>query len=267
MDNFCYCLFYDNKKRNGGKTLIIRERKKDFIFIEQHHHATISGKLYTFLKDEYVPQSPWGKAIEYAINHHDRGWIPFDQTPFWNDKEQVPYDFTHFPAAPKTVLYKTGIDQVEEYSAYAALLCSKHYSLFMERHSDSYSKKFVEEERERRQRIITSVPDFDEEMFADHYKILQFFDNLSLFICLNEPGRNEHPYFLKGIPLPASFGGNTLQLHWTSAEEIQLYPKIFHSKVRLELQQKRMIKKDILQNGLQKTYENANFEKVYYTVR
>src|SRR5690625_5126026 len=107
---------------NGGKILIVRERNNEFVLIDEHHHAFISGKLFMYLKNKYVPEVEWKEAIEYAIFNHDLGWISFDQAPFWNDKKNSPYSFTNLPTAPKTVLYESGINKVEEKSLYAALL-------------------------------------------------------------------------------------------------------------------------------------------------
>lgn len=85
--------------------MIIRESKDAFIMIEQHHHASISGYLFNQLKADYVPNEY--KSMAYAINNHDRGWIPFDKVPLWNDAKNLPFSFIDFPTPLKTVLYNS----------------------------------------------------------------------------------------------------------------------------------------------------------------
>lgn len=65
--------------------MIVREREKHFVMIEQHHHAQLAGKLFLQLHDEFLPSKQWREDIFYAIFEHDCGWIHFDEVPFWND--------------------------------------------------------------------------------------------------------------------------------------------------------------------------------------
>src|SRR5690625_3101795 len=249
--------------------LIIRENGKGFVMIEQHHHASISGNLFNSLRNEFKPISPWKKDIEYAIYNHDYGWIPFDQTPFCDDTKNAPYSFITFPTAPKTVLYENGINVVEEKSSYAALLCSKHYSLFLQNDSTVLAKQFVENEKNRQERIKRNLQPFTETQFNQHYELLQFFDNLSLYICLNEPNvkiENEHPFFKNGIALPSYLGEGALHLKWKSNEEIEISQKIFESNIEVFLQQKSILKEDILKQGLQKAYREGVVEEVKLTI-
>ena len=250
--------------------MIVRERSNSFVLIDQHHHASISGNLFKQLKEALQPELAWRQAIEIAILHHDCGWIPFDQAPFWNDEKSAPYSFTDFPTSPKTVLYKTGIDKVEANSTYAALLCSNHYELFLKDNKEPLAKQFIKAEKSRQENIKQLFPGFDENVFASHYKILQFFDNLSLYICLNEPGtkkEKEHPFFQNGIPLPDQFGGGILQLHWSDERHIQLSSSLFAAEVDLLVHQKTVSKNCISKNGLQKAFDAAKTEKIPVAIK
>lgn len=246
--------------------MIVRERNDQFVMIEQHHHASISGKLFTYLKEDFLPESKWKEDIEFAIFHHDCGWIPFDEAPFWDDKSNTPYSFTSLPKAPKTVLYENGINKVEEHSMYAALLCSNHYSTFMNRHSIKPAENFIEREKLRQERLRKKIHGFQEDAFNLHYKLVKFFDDFSLYICLNEPGvqkEKEHPFFKKGIPLPDSFGDDLLKIRWNSESEINIDHTLFYSpEINIQLKQKVLSKANIIKNGLIKTYEAAESETV-----
>src|SRR5699024_242941 len=125
------------------KEMIIRERADAFVMIEQHHHATLSGNLFDQMKPKLaLTNDIFHNAVRYAIYQHDVGWIPFDMTPFWNDKEVAPYSFMTYPNSIKTILYKDGIDQVANIDPYAGLLCSEHYIRFLAEDEAALSQQF-----------------------------------------------------------------------------------------------------------------------------
>lgn len=244
--------------------MIIRERNEDFVMIKQHDHAQISKKLYQQLH-EYLHPLDYKSSIEYAIAQHDCGWIPFDEVPFWNDKDNSPFSFTNYPTEPKTVLYKYGIEMVEEKDPFAALLCSEHYVRFLENSSNEMAKQFVLREKTRQKHLKTKLS-VTENLFLSHYEILQFFDNLSLFICLNEPGTSkekEHYFFKKGIHLPSIFADDkTLNPIWRNTETIELDEDLFTTPFSINVKQKTVLKKEIIDKGLQMAYSQANTENI-----
>src|SRR5699024_779879 len=244
--------------------MIIRERSNEFIMIKQHDHAQISATLYQKLHEKFLPRKEYRSTINYAISQHDCGWIPFDEAPFWNDEASEPYSFTNFPTEAKTVLYEYGINQVEETDPYATLLCSEHYTRFLKKSTDKTSVEFVQSEQSRQKRILNQL-NIARDQWMAHYEILQFFDNLSLFICLNEPSitqEEEHYFFRKGISLPSSFNENEL-LHpkWVEEDEIYLNIDLFTMDVAIPLKQKIVRKQAIADNGLLKAYQQAKTEE------
>jgi len=247
--------------------MIIREEEEAFIAIEQHFHASISGYLFNQLKTNFSPKA--SDSLEYAIINHDCGWIPFDYAPIWNDTKNHPFSFIDYPIALKAVVYKNGIDEVFNTDTYAALLCSEHYSRFMENNASSFAKKFVQYEKARQQDIIASLSNFDNQLFQQHYEILQFFDNVSLYICLNKPGvskQDEHPFFQKGISLPSTFGMEQLHLNWDSTKKIVTSKAIFKTETPFKLVQKRIPKATIAAKGLQQAYDDTPYTEQWITV-
>lgn len=248
-------------------SLIIRQQDNHFVMIEQHEHAQFSGSLFHYLHEKFAPSIEYLHSISYAIFHHDCGWIPFDKAPFWNDELQSPYSFIHFPIAPKTVLYEQGINLVQEKDLYAALLCSEHYTRFLKHHStdEAEAEEFMRKERTRQKKLKKELQSFDEQLFISHYEILQFFDNISLYVCLNEPGvakEKEHTFFKHGIKLPTTFGGGKLQLYWVSTEEIIVNKSLFKSEITIALKQKVIAKKAIAMYGLQNAYDFAPYKNI-----
>lgn len=248
--------------------MIVRETNKAFIMIEQHEHARVAANIMTDLKPHLLKRDNFWNSVIYAIEQHDCGWKPFDKEPFWNDKKHAPYTFIDFPLLPKLTLYKQGIDKVEQVNPYAALLCSEHYARFVKHHKIDEVKYFLEQERKRHERIIKTFPHFNQTLFDLHYNLLQFGDNLSLYICLNEPGvskNQEHSFFREGIPIPTlmqDMAEKRIQVEWKNERTIYLDMFPFIRPIPVTFQQKVVSKEDITTHGLLESYSSTAFEKV-----
>ncbi len=245
--------------------MIIRERDDAFVMIEQNHHATLSGQLYDHISQHIKLEEEINHlAVREAIYLHDIGWSPFDLSPIWNDENARPYDFITYPNTIKTVLYQYGINKVAETNDYAALLCSEHYTRFLEKDSHPLSQQFVKKERKRQKALINSFSSFNQDTFLTHYEILQFFDNFSLYICLHEINATPddiHYFFKRGIALPALYGGGKLNLSWEE-QTILLDRTLFQESITIKLQQKVVSKRQIKEEGLQKAWNNTDVELV-----
>ncbi|GGJ88688.1 hypothetical protein GCM10007063_09010 [Lentibacillus kapialis] len=244
--------------------MIVRERQNEYIMIEQDHHARISGQLAANLKDSFFIEEIWKQSVLYAIENHDYAWRMIDKQPFWNDQKQEPFMFTDIPNPVKTVFYKHGIDEVEKHDSYAALLCSEHYTRFLIDDPKDESQLFVQNERDRQQKIIHRIENYDKDIFGVHYSLLQFFDSLSLYLCLNEPGsakKDEHPFFKDGIPVPQHltfFHKNKVGIYWKDNGTVEMDVFPFGSPIDVTIRQKAVPKKAIAENGLISSYELAD---------
>ncbi len=249
--------------------MIVRERENSFVMIEQHHHATISGKLFDGIKEELSEAyKNHKKSIHLAVYLHDVGWAPFDASPIWQDDKIRPYDFITLPNTIKSVLYKNGVDKVEQESAYAALLCSHHYVQFLQKASDLYSKQFIQTETEREKKLIHQLNTIDKEKFLAHYELLKFFDNLSLYICLHEKNPSEediHFFFKNGIQLPSLYGEGIVNINWQD-NKIALDKSILAKPITIVLQQKNVTKTAIDEIGILSAWQSAPYEEVQLTV-
>lgn len=248
--------------------MIVRERPDAFIMIEQDNHAHISGEIISHWLDDFFVGEKYRKSVTDAIYMHDLGWKAFDQQPFWNDEKQAPYTFINFPVQTKAVLYKHGFDAVAQQDLYAAWLCSEHYTRFMLHEDADEAQAFVKREKKRQQQIIAALPTFDYSLFDFHYGLLQICDNLSLYMCLNEPNvtkEDVHPFFHDGIPLSPSlhvFDHSKMQLDWRSMETIAIHPFPFASPPHVTLKQKTVTKRSIMDKGLNKAYQSYPYEEV-----
>lgn len=243
--------------------MIVRENGDHFIMIEQDDHAHISGEFIKNWHSDFFDGEEFRKSVIYAIYQHDIGWKAFDKQPFWNDAKQAPYTFIDYPTPAKTVLYTHGIDLVEQQDTYAALLCSEHYRRFLLHDDSNEAQAFVKQERARQQQIIASLPKFDQQLFDFHYGLLQLCDNVSLYLCLNEPDvttENTHPFFRAGIPISPAlhlFTNTKVQLSWEDENTVMIhdFPFIIHTVV--QLQQRTLAMETIRAKGLMKAYESA----------
>jgi hypothetical protein len=247
--------------------MIIREREESFILITQHDHAKISGEIAQHWKDKYFKGEERKEEAVLAISEHDRGWIESDSAPLWNSHQQKPYTFMDYPLDSKITCYKKGIDEVEIMNKYASLLCSAHYDSFLQYEEDPIAQKFLDDESTRRLRLLKQCGMLGnmakEKLFHHHLNILKWCDNLSLYICLNEPGANkvnEYSFFRNGISPIFSFANNKpIHLKWKDQNTVSLSVSPLEKELQVELLFKEVRKDDIHANGLIAAYTNTPY--------
>lgn len=248
--------------------MIVRERNNDYIMIEQDNHARISGELAAAWKDTLFAGKQHRNSVEYAVSNHDLGWKLIDIQPFWNDAKNMPYTFTDFPIPAKTVFYKHGIEEVAARDSYAALLCSRHYASFLQNQKLPGAEKFVHDEGVRQKHIISTMETFNQADHDFHYGLLKFCDNVSLYLCLNEPGiakQQEHPFFKNGIPIPFTFDffqKEKAHIHWQDKQTAAMEVFPFTKPIDFTLKQKAVAKQAILDKGLLGSYQTTPSEEL-----
>lgn len=247
--------------------MIVRDNGDSFIMMTQHDHAQVSGRCAEVWCDSFFRGREMREAVELAIRQHDRGWIGQDEQPLWHVEKGAPYSFMDLPSAYKLSLYEKGIDEVEAMDAYAALLCSEHYVRFTARSSKQASQQFVKRERVRQARLQQKLGTaYIHDDFLFHYDLLAFCDNVSLYICLNEPGARGdqvHPFYLKGLPIPDTFTffpGEYLDIRWLNNETISLVHFPFKNSFQIQIDQKIVSKNNIREKGLQAAFNEAKVE-------
>lgn len=245
--------------------MIVFEKPESFVMIQQSDHAQLSGQVAEQWHKE-TPGGEWWSDAIYAIYQHDASWVGLDAVPFWNDKRQRPYTFHDFPVIPKLAFYKLGLDETEKNNAYAALLCSMHYTSFLQDSSRDADKKFLIEEHERQARLkhICGVCFEPQQVLLQYYfRLLQFCDDVSLYVCLNEPGcakEEEHPWFREGFQSSRYLMETPAQqivAHWQGAAQIVLEPFPFQQTFSTQLRLKEVSKRQISTLGVADAYAEA----------
>ncbi|MBX6763888.1 MAG: DUF3891 family protein [Rubrobacteraceae bacterium] len=198
--------------------MIVREKDGGYLLIGQHEHALASGRFARHWGWKPRPSS----STVYAIANHDVGWREIDRRVLWNEEEGRPYSFVDYPIEPKLEGYRQGIGLVEDEDPYAGLLCSMHYASFFRHPKTEPEARFLEEELSRQERLRRVLPEEALETVEHDFRLLQLCDDLSLFICLNDAGRNDHPWYRGGF----SFRGRRLEPIW-EGEGIRISPNPF----------------------------------------
>lgn len=224
--------------------MIIRRHNGDIFLISQHHHASISGTFAGHWKVTGFQGFDRLEEVLFTIDNHDRCWETADREPLFNRETGLPYSFDDYPEDPKIDLYKAGIDRMEKEHPYAALLCSKHFAAFFDESSTPTGRNFHASETTRQQRLAlqAGLKGKDLKALDFHFRLLQFCDNLSLFICMNPPGKNQHPWFSQGLP-----NSEKLDLHsrpfkavWKDSETVSLSPFPFDEPFSVKLEYKQL---------------------------
>ena len=186
--------------------MIIREADGHYRLIGQHEHALASGEFARHWAWEPRPS----ESALYAIANHDVGWRELDREVLWNEEAGRPYSFVDYPIEPKLRGYRSGIAAVEKEDKYAGLLCSMHYASFFRHPKTEPEARFLEEETTRQARLREALPSRAPESVERDFRLLQLCDDFSLFICLNDPGHNDHPWYRGGF----GFMGERLEPRW-----------------------------------------------------
>ncbi len=189
------------------------------MLVQQYEHGKVSGVFAEHWAAGFEPYAP----TLYAIAEHDTAWQELDDEVRFNPETGKPYSFTNYPLEPKLRAYEHGIDRTEAEEPYAAYLCSLHYSSFVRDSQEPVAVRFSEREAARRERIQRTLP---EEWLANteyNFRLLQLCDDLSLFVCLNEPGENTYPWYRDGF----RFMGERLVPLWRDRRRLVLTPSPF----------------------------------------
>ncbi|WP_179036890.1 DUF3891 family protein [Paenibacillus sp. URB8-2] len=245
--------------------VICREQDEKFVMIKQHDHGRLAGEFAARFREEEVPRKRHSDEVLYAIANHDRGWVDLDETPFWNDTAKAPYSFIDFPVVPKLTFYRRGLDEIETVTLYGALLCSLHYERLIEVSGENSPELtiYLQKEEKRRSWIHRELEQSkaaigEAELYYDS-RLLQFCDDLSLFIGLHEPGtqtKDIHPWFKDGFSGTEEFdftGGRIITAEWRGTT-LLLDPYPFTESFEVTLPVRRVPRSEAASQGLAAAY-------------
>lgn len=95
-----------------------------------------------------------------------------------------------------------------------------HYASFFGEAAEDPLAAFVARERARQERLRNAIGPERRAELAPSLAVLQFCDNLSLFICRSPPGRSAVADYRDGLP----WAGGRIAARWEGPERIALEP-------------------------------------------
>lgn len=199
--------------------MLVRRRDVGYALVEQYEHSQISGELARRWGWAPIPSA----SALHAVSEHDLAWQELDAELRWNPETEEPYNFFEYPAEPRLAAYRRGVDAVEAQDPYAGLLCSLHYESVARNASGVAEASFRAAERERQSRLLFALTEEERGRVDDELALLRICDDLSLFLCLNEPGENVYPWFREGF----EYGGTRITPIWEERETLRLDPSPF----------------------------------------
>ena len=178
------------------------EGKPNFV-IEQADHARMSGQLAEVFGNDLFATPISHDLLTYIVAHHDEGWTSVDALCEQSPNTGLPHHLTQTPLPYLVKTSKASPDFNEAHHAFCGLLSSMHtYGLFNGRYGLSDfifidkialdNKQAVTDmldaELERQARLkkqlasnAESAAWVEEAALMNNYKLLQFFDTLSLY--------------------------------------------------------------------------------------
>lgn len=191
------------------------------VVLQKDHSDLAAALAQRFGNGRFSPLEP-RELMEYLVQSHDRGWDSVDERIERDPKTGLPY---HLVQTPLDFLLETGPASVRYNAAvhpYAALLVSMHaWGLFNGRYglSDKVVVDMLKgESREKADRMLDGLlmlqrelraqcekdeyikPFLVEKKLMQNYKLLQFFDTLSLYFNENAGEEGKHTVFIN-VPI------------------------------------------------------------------
>lgn len=172
--------------------------------IMQTDHTVTSGQLASAFGNAQFERSPLHDLLTYVAAHHDEGWRAVDAQQTLDDRTGLPYHLTQTPTAQLLATGSASPDFNEAFHPFCGILSSMHtYGLYHGRYGLSdkiyidsidgrlrpQAEAMLNHELERQKRLKADLSRTSEtaEWAAEnflfyHYKLLQFFDTLSLYV-------------------------------------------------------------------------------------
>jgi hypothetical protein len=195
--------------------MLVRDAGDRWQIVLQTEHGELAGR---FARAWSPRPEPFG-SLEIVARRHDDGWFVWEQGPNL-DPDGQPANFLDVPVPLHLAFYKAAIVAVTDEDAYAGLILSMHgagiykyrYGFqsdlrmrFVDAVEEDASRFVAEQEDAYTERLAALGIDMDEAWTG--YKLLQVWDRLSLYSCLQDidaPG----PMQIQPVP----YGGSEIAL-------------------------------------------------------
>ncbi|MPZ68463.1 MAG: DUF3891 family protein [Actinobacteria bacterium] len=211
--------------------MIISKTDGRLILVQQVDHAVLAADLASrWGNKEFTTPEPF-ESVRLAAEKHDAGWVSPDRVPLFDAEAGKPLSFLEIDLRKHAAFYGAGVSEVESIDIYAAILCSMHWTgLYrgrwgtafgmLQKNLDDEKKAFLSNVvREQEKRWIELKdrlwePSDSRRLFENNiwinYELLQAWDVLSLFICMQLDDGFDRSRVIS--PVPTGRGQDTVEL-------------------------------------------------------
>lgn len=203
--------------------MIVRAESGRLRLILQTDHAALAAQFAAaWGGGDFTAPEPRG-PVHLAAQLHDHGWQSWEENPQIQPDSGHPYDFLGLPSDEHVELYRRGIQIAVDQHPYTGLLVSLHGTgLYKQRYGCMPDLTFKEVSEEYRNAVDGYLADqerLQEELCADmqpdettlwtHYRWLQVWDLISLFLCMSDPSERRR---LSLGAVPSAPGGPEIRM-------------------------------------------------------
>jgi hypothetical protein len=208
------------------RSTTLQDGSPGWLLISQRAHAHLAAELayqWTSLP-EFGPPDDYRDLLS-AIRHHDDGWQQWDRHWYENTADGVPVAFHEMDPAGSNRIWQASIDSVQSFGPLVTYIVARHFLRMRERSSSvdpsGSSDEFIDRNQSRCERCLAEWGELRNgtksglqraELAVDG---LQFFDHLSLILCLGEVNQTIE----LSPPIPPSSS-----LHFVGPWQIQFSP-------------------------------------------
>jgi hypothetical protein len=209
--------------------MIVLKRDGRLVLIRQVDHSALSGEFTRRWGNDRFERPQPLESVALASALHDEGWRGPDEEPLYDPRRKEPLHWRNIEVPEHVVLYGEGIRRVIARDPYAGLLASMHGAGIYTRRYGTFQVKmttirddvrsvmeaFVAEQEAAQAALKRAVwspaqrrSEFERRLWAQ-YDVMQIWDRLSLFACLNDLA---HPAEDRLGPMPVTTDGPVVDL-------------------------------------------------------
>lgn len=223
--------------------MIVTSRDSSLVLVNQLDHARMAGRLASAWGNSvFESPSPYDPVI-LAVSGHDSGWEQPDSVPLLDHERGRPFNFFHVSREQHAEFYSHGVEKVTHDDPYAGLLVRMHWTglyearwgadatLKLDDHTHASLSLLIQQQESEAAKAKLKIWDRNElrSQFEGrvwmNYELLQVWDRLSLFICMNDLDANIEDAI---GPVPVSLHGEYVELRLSvqgdSRVRIEPYP-------------------------------------------
>ncbi len=179
------------------RSTTLQDGRPGWLLISQPAHARLAGDLarYWMSLPEFAPP---GNAPDLlaAIDHHDDGWEGWDRHWYEHTTDGVPIAFHEMDPVDSNHIWDESIKLAKSHGPLATYIVARHFVRMRERSSSvdpsGSSEKFIDRNQSLCERSLDAWKQIRKRTRCERELVelavdgLQFFDNLSLILCLGK---------------------------------------------------------------------------------